>query len=80
MIEDHPSLGTTWKSLWEQETGHELQEGWQTTIAELRVALDLAMASEPGAVDAATAYRGIIERLGLKEKYQLGNGLLALRG
>ena len=76
MIDDHSSLGTTWKNLWEQETGQKLHEGWHATIAELREALDRAMYSEPGVVDITATYRGIIERLGLKAKYQLGSGIL----
>lgn len=76
LINDHPYLGTTWKGLWEQETGQKFHKGWQDTIAELGATLNLAGNSDPDTMDTAAAYRKIITQLRLKEKAQLGSGIL----
>ena len=76
IINTHPDLGTTWKGLWEQGTGQKFHQSWLDTIAELRLTLDLVSDSDLDTIDTTAAYRKIITQLGLKEKNQLGSGIL----
>lgn len=76
LIEDHRALGSTWVSLWEQETGERLRDAWRATVEELRAAIGQAADGANGADGTSEAYRGISARLGLTDKAQRGSGIL----
>lgn len=75
LIEEHPTLGSTWAALWERETGGRLDGAWQATVGELRAAI-AAASSGPDSAGTAHTYRGISARLGLADKAQRGSGTL----
>ena len=76
LIENHRTLGATWIGLWQEATGTEFRDAWQSTSAELRVAVNDAMGQVDAAEGVAAAYAGIIARLGLRNSEQQGSGIL----
>lgn len=76
LIEDHPPVGSTWVSLWEQETGELLRDAWRVTVDELRAAISEAADRTNGAASTSEAYHEISARLGLTDKAQRGSGIL----
>ncbi|MCY4101676.1 MAG: ADP-ribosylglycohydrolase family protein [bacterium] len=76
LIEDHRSLGPTWVVLWEQETGKRLRDAWRGTVDELCNAIGRVADSTNGAESTPDVYRGISDRLGLRDKEQRGSGIL----
>ena len=76
LIEDHPTLGSTWIGLWERETGQQFREVWHDTVDELRTAIS-HVSSDSNAADGTTgAYQDICDRLGLDAANQRGSGIL----
>ncbi len=76
VIENHRTIGSTWKSVWEHETGKNLLEEWRTTVCELRAAIEQASDGTDKIEDTADAYRAMSERLGLEARDQRGSGVL----
>ena len=76
LIEDHRTLGATWIGLWQEETGREFRDAWQSTSAELCVAVTDAMGPLDTTEDVGAAYAGIVARLGLGKQEQRGSGVL----
>lgn len=76
LIEDHRTLGTTWISLWQEATGKEFRNAWQSTSDELCVAINDSIERVDTAENIETAYAGIVARLGLENPEQRGSGIL----
>ncbi len=76
LIEDHRTLGATWIGLWQEATGKEFRDAWQSTSAELRAAVNDATGQVDAAEGVAAAYAGVVARLGLRNPEQQGSGIL----
>ena len=73
LIDQHRSLGPTWRGLWEKASGRSLDEAWEETVDELQHALSAATTSG-GSPD--EAYDHICSSLGLDIEEQRGSGIL----
>ena len=77
IIESHVNLGSTWMTLWEEETGKQFKAVWDVTIDELCETIHRAEgSSRKMALTAGKIYPEICESLGLKIKNQRGSGIL----
>ena len=76
LIESHRYLGSTWVSLWEQETGQQFRVAWRVTVDELRAAIGQVGEAVDGAEGTAGIYGRVSDRLGLKDEAQRGSGVL----
>lgn len=73
LIDEHRSLGPTWRGLWEKASGRSLDEAWEETVDELQHALNAA--AKCGAAP-DEAYDHICSSLGLDIAEQRGSGIL----
>ena len=76
LIGGHSTLGRTWISLWEQETGKHLSDVWKLTVGELRSAIQMAAESMEAADSMDVAYAEVVGSLGLRAEQQQGSGIL----
>ena len=76
LIQGHRTLGSTWIGLWQEATGTEFRDAWQSTSDELSVAIHDAMENGDATEDIEATYTGIVARLGLRNPEQQGSGIL----
>ena len=76
VINDHPTLGSTWIGLWEKETGDQLGDLWRPTVDELCAAINTAFIGMEASESVDAVYAGVVHRLGLRAAEQRGSGIL----
>ena len=76
LIQGHRTLGATWIGLWQEATGAEFRNAWQSTTDELSVAIRDAMEQVDATEDIEATYAGIAVHLGLSNPKQQGSGIL----
>lgn len=75
-IEDHELIGTFWIGEWERVTDASFGKSWGSAVHELVDAIGAARDAIDRASTPDNAYEEVCRNLGLREKHQVGSGIL----